>query len=430
LWLLIFLIVACDAEIPDDHPTKEIPIAGETPPFSSQAAESLHLPLTISESREAGTPQGREIEISVSPETPIPTPDYPVFAGPAIDRQQVGLQIHLHHEDLESILAHLETLNVGWVKVQVSWKLYQPEAQRYDDERLVELDQLISAANLRDIKVLLSVAKAPEWSRPITELDGPPSNYTLFRSFMAFLASRYQDRVAAFELWNEPNLQREWNGRPLSPVEVVDLIAAGAAGARSADAHVLLVSGAPATTGINDGVTAIDDRLFLQQMVAAGLLNHIDAIGAHPYGWANPPDSSAAAPDLSAPSHNNHPSFFFADTMADYRSILDQAAHPNTPIWVTEFGWGTFDGLSAPPPAGVEYMNAVSEWLQAVYTLRAYEMAQSWPWAGPLFLWNLNFAPLLGPEYPESGYSLLRPDSSPRPVYKAMISLLNVTGGP
>ena len=92
---------------------------------------------------------------------------------------------------------------------------------------------------------------------------------------------------------------------------------------------------------------------------------------------------------------------------------------------MTEFGWGSFDGLDAPPPAGVEYMGAVSEWQQATYTLRAYELAHEWRWVGPLFLWNLNFAPLLGTDYAESGYSLLRPDGSPRPVYLALATLLN-----
>jgi hypothetical protein len=35
-------------------------------------------------------------------------------------------------------------------------------------------------------------------------------------------------------------------------------------------------------------------------------------------------------------------------------------------------------------------------------------------------LWNLNFAPLLGPSASMSGYSLVRPDGSPRPLYLAL----------
>jgi len=285
------------------------------------------------------------------------------------------------------------------------------------------LDRLIAAAAESDIKVLLGVAKAPEWSRPTTELDGPPADYSHFESFMGILASRYQGRVAAYELWNESNLQREWNGYPLNAANLVALISAGARGVQAADSAATVVSGAPAATGINDGVTAIDDRVYLQQMVAAGVTNIVDAIGVHPYGWANPPDSSFENPHPAVPSHNNHPSFFFQNTLDDYRSILDQSGNPNMPIWVTEFGWGTFDGLEASPPEEVAFMAYVDEKEQAEYTLRSFEMASQMPGVGPLFLWNLNFAPRLGSAYAESGYSLLRSDGSIRPAYQAMTTI-------
>jgi hypothetical protein len=191
----------------------------------------------------------------------------------------------------------------------------------------------------------------------------------------------------------------------------------------------VLVSGAPATTGINDGATAIDDRQFLRQMVAAGLLELVDAVGAHPYGWANPPDSRAGHPDPAVPSHNNHPSFFFADTLADYRAILAEAGRPEMPIWVTEFGWGSFDRLGTTPPDGVAFMAHVNEWQQAEYTLRAFELAQRESTIGPLFLWNLNFGPRLGPDYSETGFSLLRPDGSRRPVFDALAAAGKIPAG-
>lgn len=358
--------------------------------------------------------------------TPVPTPAYPVYSGPPLNRGDIGVQIHSHREDLGQLFGHLEALGVGWVKVQVSWKLHQPYPDRYSDEYFAELDNVVALANAHNVAVLLSVAKAPEWSRPTTELDGPPNDYTLYRTFMQHLAGRYQGRVAAYELWNEANLQREWNGVPLSAADLVALLREGAAGVSAADPDAILISGAPATTGINDGVVAIDDRLYLRQMLAAGVTDIVDAIGAHPYGWANPPDSSASAPDPAVPSHNNHPSFFFGDTLRDYAAILNEFGGNNTPIWVTEFGWGSFEtfsneqGTPVPPPAGAEFMAAVSEWQQAIYILRAYELGHEWDQVGPMILWNLNFGPLLGTGFSEAGYSLLRPDGSPRPAYLAL----------
>jgi len=334
----------------------------------------------------------------------------------------MGVQVHIHREDIPTIMGHLQTLGVGWVKVQVSWKLYQPAPDRYDDVLLGELDALVAAAQAQNVAVLLNVAKAPEWSRPTTELDGPPSDYALFQAFMQFLAQRYQGRVAAYELWNEANLQREWNGAPLNAADLVSLLRAGAAGARAGDPAARLISGAPATTGINDGVVAIDDRVFMRQMLAAGVADVVDGIGAHPYGWANPPDSSVVDGQTAVPSHNNHPSFFFKDTITDYLALLAEFGVTD-PLWVTEFGWGSFEGFfdeagtPAAPPAGAEFMAYVSEWQQAEYIARAFEMGQNWAQVGPMFLWNLNFGPLLGSAFSESGYSLLNRAGEPRPAY-------------
>jgi hypothetical protein len=256
-------------------------------------------------------------------------------------------------------------------------------------------------------------------------MDGPPLDFALYRDFMAFLANRYQGDVAAYELWNEPNLQREWNGTPLSAAEVTRLIAAGADGVRQADPQALVISSAPATTGINDGTTAFDDRVYLRGMLEAGIGDIVDGIGVHPYGWANPPGSSYADPDPSVPTHNNHPSFFFSDTVSDYKALLAEYGASGQ-LWATEFGWGSFDQITdedgdpAQPPQGAEFMADVTEWEQAEYLLRALELARQDDAVGPMIIWNLNFGPLLGDEFSESGYSILRPDGSHRPAYRSL----------
>ncbi len=357
--------------------------------------------------------------------TLTPAPAFPIYEGSPLERDMMGVQVHIHGEDIPDMMDHLRELGIGWVKVQVSWKLYQSAPGQYTEDRLSELDRLVEAAAANDVQVLLSVSKAPEWSRSTTELDGPPLDYNLYTEFMSFLAGRYQGRVAAYELWNEPNLQREWNGSPLSAADLVQLIAAGAAGVRTADPEAILISAPPATTGINNGITAVDDRVFLRGMLEAGIADHVDAVGVHPYGWANPPDSTIKQPEPEVPSHNNHPSFFFADTLADYAALLEEYG-VDRPLWVTEFGWGSFEGIEddegdpASPPAGAEFMNNVSEWQQAEYITRAFELGQQSEIIGPMLLWNLNFGPLLGNEFSESGYSLLRPDDSERPSYLAL----------
>ncbi len=441
--VLLAMLIGCGSDLEvDSNPTRrnevtenrEVEVESTQIVATSEAGYVIHMPLTVNNPTmpppsstptviltETSVPLPKEITPSATP-----APTYPIYNGPPIARDEIGVQIHLHREDLDLLMSHLKTLDVGWVKVQVSWKIYQPEASRYDDQRFGELDRLIAAASENNIQVLLSVAKAPEWSRPTTELDGPPVDFSLYEAFMNLLAARYSGQVGAYELWNESNLRREWNGFPLSAEDLVSLIEAGASGVKAADPGAILISGAPAPTGINDGLSAVDDRAYLKQMVDAGIVNIVDVIGVHPYGWANPADSSVVEPDLSVPSHNDHRSFFFRDTLQDYRAILDQAGHQEVQLWVTEFGWGSFDGLDAQPPDEVAFMAAVDETQQAVYTLQGYEIASQLPGVGPLILWNLNFAPRLGGAFAESGFSLLRTDGSARPVYLSLTSISKI----
>jgi hypothetical protein len=417
LFVLLCLVVGCRPEEESRATATVAPLARVTSTMAATLVVATERPV-MGTAEVVVTP----LPVTETPSTPTvtPTPSYPVYQGWPLERDGLGVQIHLHREDLGMIMGHLQALGVGWVKVQVSWKVHQPRPEELDEFLFEELDNLVAQAEANDIQVLIGVAKAPEWSRPTTELDGPPTDYAHFRAFMWLLAGRYAGRVAAYELWNEPNLRREWNGVGLSAADFVALVGAGAAGVRSADPGAIVISGAPAPTGINDGVTAVDDRVYLREMVAAGVLEMVDAVGMHPYGWANPPDSRVSAPDAAVGSHNNHASFFFYDTVWEYRGILEENGRGDMLLWATEFGWGSFDGLGAPPPEGNEYMSLVSEWEQAEYTLRAWEMGQGWEWMGPMILWNLNFGPTFDTDFAETGYSLLRPDGSLRPVYLSL----------
>jgi hypothetical protein len=250
--------------------------------------------------------------------------------------------------------------------------------------------------------------------------SGPPTDYTEFGRFMGQLAARYQGRVAAYELWNEPNLAREWRGDELDPSRFVALVAEGSKAVRAADPGALIISGAPAVTGINDGVEAIDDRVFLRGMYAAGVAQWVDGIGAHPYGFANPPDESWQDTEHVASSHNDHPSFFFRDTLEDYHVIMLEYDDTEHRIWATEFGWPSVEGMGSMDTTDWEYAQEVSEEQQAEYIVRAFHMGDERPWVGPMFLWNVNLATIWGTDNPVSAYSLLHPDGSPRPAYLAL----------
>jgi hypothetical protein len=403
--LSVALVGCCPFSVPRPTPT----ISPVPPPSSSATPYTAYLP-GVSSGAPATTP-------SPVPPTPKPTPSQPTPLPPPVPKPGYGVQIHLFAGDVADTLEWARGLGVGWVKQQVEWHTIEHGPDNFD---WGALDQAVEASNAFGFKLLLGVTHAPDWTRATTLESGPPADYAQFGRFMGQLATRYKGRVAAYELWNEPNLGREWRGDTLDPARFVALVAQGAAAVRAADPDAVIISGAPAVTGINDGVEATDDRVFLRGMYAAGIAQWVDGIGAHPYGFANPPDESWQDAEHVASSHNEHSSFFFYDTLEDYHAIMLEYGDADRQIWVTEFGWPSVENMGEMDTMGWEYGREVSEEQQAEYIVRAYRMGEERPWVGRMFLWNLNIAPIWGEGNPTSAYSLLRPDESYRPAYIAL----------
>jgi hypothetical protein len=397
--------LGCPLATPSPTPT----VGSTSPPSTSATPHTMYLP-SVGYSSAVATP-------SPVPPTPKPTPSEPTPLPPPVPKPSYGVQIHLFAGDIADTLEWARGLGVGWVKQQVEWHTIEHGPDNIEWEHL---DRAVEASNAFGFKLLLSVTHAPDWTRATTLESGPPTDYAQFGRFMGQLATRYKGRVAAYELWNEPNLGREWRGDTLDPARFVALVAQGAAAVRAADPDAVIISGAPAVTGINDGVEAIDDRVFLRGMYAAGVAQWVDGIGAHPYGFANPPAESWQDAEHVASSHNEHPSFFFYDTLEDYHTIMLEYGDTEHQIWVTEFGWPSVENMGEMDTTGWEYGREVSEDQQAEYIVRAYRMGEERQWVERMFLWNLNMAPIWGEGNPTSAYSLLRPNESYRPAYIAL----------
>jgi hypothetical protein len=221
------------------------------------------------------------------------------------------------------------------------------------------------------------------------ERGGPPANPGDYASFVGEFAGRYCGRVQAIEVWNEQNLWYEWGGETLDARRYVQLLAAAYRAIKTACPGMIVVSGAPTPTGAAPPA-AIRDTTYLEQMYRAGLKQFSDAIGVHPSGYGNPPDARVQdfqAGNYSRPSHVNDSSFYFRNTMEQYRNIMVKYGDANKRLWPTEFGWAS----TGSPLPGYEYALYNTEQDQAAYISRAFEMMRNWGFVGVAFLWNLNY---------------------------------------
>ncbi|MBZ0278358.1 MAG: hypothetical protein K8I60_19585, partial [Anaerolineae bacterium] len=254
------------------------------------------------------------------------------------------------------------------------------------------------------LSILVSVAKAPPWARSNQTEDGPPDDPQALVNFLNLLMGEIGPSITAIEVWNEPNLQREWQGQAFNGGRYMDYFAPAYQAITSfsqvmmADPKsnrstpILVLTAGLAPTGDIPG--ARDDRVFLQEMYAAGLANYPDiGVGFHPYSWGNSPDDTCCHMD-AVRGWDDSPHFFFTDTLNAYRQIMMNNGHGNVHLWATEFGWATWDGFPGSPPE--EWMKYNDRWQQAQYTIRAFQIGQEQGYMGPMFLWNLNFALLAG----------------------------------
>jgi LysM repeat protein len=320
------------------------------------------------------------------------------------------------------LASQIASLGFRWVKHEVRWRDLEPNEGQMD---FSSLDSVVDALDAQNLNILFTVTSAPGWARTSQEENGPPDDFADFARFVSALAGRYAGRVQAYEIWSEPNLRREWNStaHPISATSYLELLRQGYNAVKTADPAAVVVSAGLAPTGFNDGVNAINDRLFLRSLYAAGLAGLSDAIGAHPGGWANPPDATCCAAPSGVTTHYEDRSFYFLDTLNDYRQIMVQNNDGNTAIWVTEFGWGTSEDTD-PPSQTFVFVTYTSLEEQAAYIPRAFELGAELGFVGPMFLYNLNGCEP-GSYFSSEAcfFSLIGPDDTPRPALGAVESL-------
>jgi hypothetical protein len=309
-----------------------------------------------------------------------PRPAPPGFFG-------YGIQID-PGADRGAAIGAIKGLGFNWVKFQLPWKNFEgggPGVRNWPDDVVGDL-------NGNGLNILASIVKAPDWARPGNTnlaVEGPPSDPGAYASFVGEFAARYCGRVQAIEVWNEQNLWYEWGGETLDAARYVRLLAAAYRAIKAACPNMIMVSGAPTPTGATPPA-AIRDTTYLEQMYRAGLRNYSDAIGVHPSGYGNPPDARFQdwqAGKYGQASHVSDPSFYFRNTMEQYRNIMAKYGDGNKRLWPTEFGWASTNS----PVAGYEYALYNSEQAQGEYIKRAFEMMRNWGWVGVPFLWNLNY---------------------------------------
>ncbi len=362
--------------------------------------------------------------------TTMPPADAPLLPGKA-----VGVQTFLDKEvDPANIRRTAEMLKEGgvtnvrqafsWCELEttgrgVYWDYAnnKPSWQKYD--------QIVDMLAANGIAITARLDNAPLWSRPGQTNDpgskcqkGPPTDLSAYSDFVRAFTAHYRGRIAAVQIWNEPNLSEEWGGA-LNVVQYTDMLKRAYQAAKQGDPDVLVVTAAMAPTKETNPKVGVSDLIYYEQMYQAGAKGSFDVLAVNVYGLGEPPDDRR----LSADRFNVSRPILVHDIMTRYGDTT-------TPVWATEFGYNSLpSGWNGEPSI---WGQNVDEQTQARYLVGGLtRMKQEWPWMGEIYIWGFRWAERpglfgkdpnnpIGPPKPEPYFALVNYDFTPRPAWNAV----------
>ncbi|MGD8245018.1 MAG: NBR1-Ig-like domain-containing protein, partial [Anaerolineae bacterium] len=269
---------------------------------------------------------------------------------------------------------------MNWAKVQVHY----PQ----------DASGIIAAAHGRGFKIQLSALGTPGM---VTQAGFEQD----FANWVAGLAAAGAD---AIEVWNEPNIDREWQIGHIGPQAYTNLLCAAYQAIKGANSGTAVISAAPAPTGSFGGGCQpnggnCDDLPFLQGMVNAGAAQCMDYIGAHHNSGATAPSARSGHP---ADSGGGHHSWYFLPQTELYYNTFGGARK----LFYTEMGYASQEGVPA-----------FSDWFawarntdnaeQAAWLAEAVGLSINTGMVRCIIVWNIDFV-RYGYD-PQDGYAIVRP---------------------
>jgi len=321
----------------------------------------------------AGTP-------TASPATPeLVVPTSTTAATVPIADSASGFMLGGHIRTWDHI-PEMQHAGMTWVKMQVYYK--------------ADAAPLIEAAHDSGFKIQLTALGAPDIV----------TGTNFIQEYSLWVADLADSGADAIEVWNEPNIDREWALGYISPQRYTQLLCAAYAAIKEANPNTQVISAAPAPTGYFGGCSpnGCDDTPFLQGMYAAGAAQCMDYLGAHYAAGATSPSARSGHP---ADSGRGHHSWYFL-TQTEHYYALFQGEHQ---LVYTELGYASQQGV-APFADMFEWAKGITDIQQAAWLAEAVELGRDSNIVHGIIVWNVDFI-RYGYD-PQDGYAIIRPDGS------------------
>ena len=362
--------------------------------------------------------------------------DVPVrYAGVNPYGVNTFLQNEVEPAKREEAMRLISEAGIKWIRQEFPWEDIEIHGKGDFEDRRHEpyksawekYDHIVDLADQYDVNVMARLSNPPTWTRALTDTIGtfaPPDDLTDYGDFVEAVATRYKGRIAAYQIWNEPNIFPEWGYKPISAEEYTALLKEGYTRIKAVDPNAIVVMGALAATieldrerrydakGWPISPGGLSDVLFLQQMYDAGAAPYFDVLAMQGYGlWSGPTDRRMQPRVLNF----SRPLYI--------RDVMVRNGDAHKAIWLSELSWNALPPDSELPPV----YGRVTPEQQGRYAALAYQrIQQEWPWLGVGFYWFFKQADDRERETnPQYYFRMVEPDFTPLPVYDAIKTQTN-----
>ena len=309
-----------------------------------------------------------------TPAEPPPAPSSPpppISAPPvAVGGFELGGQTHSF-----SSPGLMAAAGMNWVKFQHKWG---------ESDNPNDLAGRINSAHAAGFKVLLSIPGQNTYPESI--------NFDAYVQFLAGVAALGPD---AIEVWNEMNIDFEWPAGQIDPASYVNNMLAPAYNAiKGTNPNVMVISGAPAPTGFDNGTNAWADNRYMSGMLAAGGGNYADCIGAHYNAGATSPSLASGHPA------GGHYSWYLLPTLNVYAQL-------GKPVCFTELGYLSGEDYGGVPER-FSWAANTTVGQHAAWLAEAVSVAANTGKVRLIIVFNVDFTHWS--DDPQAGYAMVRKD--------------------
>ncbi|MGB8644074.1 MAG: beta-galactosidase [Anaerolineae bacterium] len=309
----------------------------------------------------------------------------------------------------ERTLSMAHDAGLTWARQQFPWEEIEPSQGAFN---WTKYDDIVALYRKNGMQVIARLDRPPLWARSSPSgsgASGPPDDFDAYGNFVQAFVAHYKGQVNYIQIWNEPNLGREWNDAPIDPAAYTRLLKTAYTRAKATDPNIRVLT-APLAITLGEPYPKgehvfrnMNDLQFLQEMYDAGARDYFDILSANAFGLENSPEDPADPGKLN----------FQRVTLE--RAIMEQNGDASKSVWIDEFGW---NASPATMPKTLLYWGRVTDDQQADYTLRGIEYARkNWPWVGVISIWffrQVGDMPLNNSEY---YFRMVDTDFAPRPIY-------------